>query len=203
MAENAAAAAARIPEEDLLRAQFYGLIAQLLLAPPPPDLLARIGALEGDDSEIGQSLGQLAQTARQVSPGAAAEEYQELFIGVARGELVPYGSYYLTGFLNEKPLARLRQDMARHGIVRAERVAEPEDHIGTLCEIMAGLITGEFGAPADLVAQRQFFHAHVASWAGRFFGDLETAQAARLYAPLGRLGRVFMDVEAVGFDMAA
>ena len=203
MAENAAAVAARIPEEDLLRAQFYWLIAQLLLAPPQPDLLARVGALEGDDSEIGQVLGQLAQIAREVSPGAAAEEYQELFIGVARGELVPYGSYYLTGFLNEKPLARLRQDMARHGIVRVERVAEPEDHIGTLFEIMAGLITGGFGAPAALSTQRDFFRAHIAPWAARFFTDLEAGRAARLYAPVGRLGRVLVGVEAAGFEMEA
>lgn len=203
MAERTAAFADSIPEEDLLRAQLYWLIARLLLAPPPAHFLARLGALEEDDSEIGQALGQLARAARHVSPDAAAEEYQELFIGVARGELVPYGSYYLTGFLNEKPLARLRQDMARLGIVRVERVAEPEDHIGTLFEIMAGLMTGEFGAPAALATQSDFFHAHVAPWAGRFFADLETAQAARLYAPVGRLGRVFIDVEAAGFDMEA
>jgi TorA maturation chaperone TorD len=201
MAENAAAVAAPIPEEDLLRAQFYWLIARLLLAPPQPDFLARIAALEEDNSEIGQALGQLARIAGHVSPDAAAEEYQALFIGVARGELVPYGSYYLTGFLNEKPLAKLRQDMARLGVARAEKVTEPEDHMGTLCEIMAGLIAGEFGAPADLAMQRRFFDAHIAPWAMRFFADLERAQAARLYAPVGRLGRAFMDVEATGFDM--
>lgn len=201
MAENAAAAAATIPEEDFLRAQFYWLIAQLLLAAPQPDLLARIAALEEDDSQIGQALGQLARIARDVSPDAAADEYQELFIGVARGELMPYGSYYLTGFLNEKPLAKLRQDMAQLGIARAEKIAEPEDHMGTLCEIMAGLITGEFGPPAELAAQRRFFDAHIAPWATRFFTDLEMAQAAKLYAPVGRLGRVFTEIEAVGFGM--
>lgn len=203
MAEIAALTAAEVSEEDFLRAQFYWLIARLLLAPPPADLLARLAALEEDDSEIGEALGQLARIARDVSPNAAAEEYQELFIGVARGELVPYGSYYLTGFLNEKPLAKLRQDMARLGIARAEKVAEPEDHMGTLCEIMAGLITGEFGTPADLATQRRFFHTHIASWAARFFADLEMAQAARLYASVGRLGRAFMGVEVVGFDMDA
>jgi TorA maturation chaperone TorD len=201
MAENATAVAAAIPEEDFLRAQLYWLIARLLLAPPPPDLLARVAALEEDDSEIGQALGQLARVARSASPGTVAEEYDQLFIGVARGELMPYGSYYLTGFLNEKPLARLRQDMARLGVARAEDVAEPEDHMGTLCEIMAGLITGEFDARADLATQRRFFHTHVSPWAGRFFADLEAAPIAKFYAPVGRLGRVFASVEAVGFDM--
>lgn len=203
MAEHTAAVAEPVPEEDLLRAQLYWLISRLLLAPPPGHLLARVAAMEGNESEIGQALGGLALAAGKATPAGVADEYQELFIGIARGELVPYGSYYLTGFLNEKPLARLRQDMARLGIARAERVAEPEDHMGTLCEIMAGLITGEFGAPADLAIQRRFFHDHIAPWAGRFFADLEAAQAARFYARLGRLGRVFLDVEAVGFDMAA
>lgn len=203
MADDAAAVAVTVPEEDLLRARLYWLLARLLLAPAPAPFLARIAAIEEDDSEIGRALGALAGAAGAIAPAAAAEEYQELFIGIARGELVPYGSYYLTGFLNEKPLAKLRQDMARLGIARAELVAEPEDHMGTLCEIMAGLITGEFGAPAGLAAQRQFFHAHIATWAARFFGDLETAQAARLYAPVGRLGRIFMDIEAVGFDMGS
>lgn len=201
MAENAAAVAPTIPEEDLLRAQFYWLIARLLLAPPPLDLLARVAALEEDGTPIGQALGQLAQIARDVSPEGAADEYQELFIGVARGELMPYGSYYLTGFLNEKPLAELRQDMAQLGIMRADEIAEPEDHMGTLCEIMAGLITGEFGAPAEIAVQRHFFDRHIAPWGARFFTDLEAAQAARLYAPVGRLGRIFVEVEAVGFDM--
>src|SRR3546814_4472832 len=102
-----------------------------------------------------------------------------------------------SGFLNEKPLAKLRQDMAQLGIARAEKIAEPEDHMGTLCEIMAGLITGEFGPPAELAAQRRFFDAHIAPWATRFFTDLEMAQAAKLYAPVGRLGRVFTEIEAV------
>ncbi len=201
MAESAAAIAATIPEEDFLRAQFYWLMARLLLAPPQPDFLARVAALQEDGSEMGRALGELARTAGDVSPGAAAEEYQELFIGVARGELVPYGSYYLTGFLNEKPLAKLRQDMARLGIARAEGVTEPEDHIGTLCEIMAGLIDGQFGPPGDLAEQRRFFAAHIAPWGLRFFGDLETAQAARFYRPVGRLGRAFMNVEVAGFEM--
>lgn len=201
MAEHAAAVSAAIPEEDFLRAQLYGLIARLLLAPPPAELLSRVAAIEGDESDIGQALGRVAEAARETSPEAATDEYQELFVGVARGELIPYGSYYLTGFLNEKPLAKLRQDMARLGLARHERVSEPEDHIGTLCEIMGGLITGEFGAPADLDTQRHFFDSHLAPWARRFFADLEAARCARFYVPVGRLGRVFMDVEAVGFDM--
>lgn len=201
MAEATAAAGIAVAEEDYLRAQFYWLIARLLLAPPTAETLNRTAALEGDDSEIGRALGALAAAARVTAPRAAADEYQELFIGIARGELVPYGSYYLTGFLNEKPLARLRQDMAQLGIARVETVHEPEDHAGTLFEIMAGLITGEFGAPADLAAQRRFFHVHLQPWIGRFFVDLESAGAARLYVPVGRLGRLFVKLEAAGFEM--
>lgn len=202
-AEGNASVAAAIPEEDLLRAQFYWLIARLLLAPPDQKMLTEAAGLGSDHTDIGRALGRLAECARDTTPGAAADEYHQLFIGIARGELVPYGSYYLTGVLNEKPLARLRQDMAELGIARAEKIAEPEDHIGTLFEIMAGLITGQFWAAADLAQQHRFFHAHIEPWAARFFSDLEAASAARFYAPVGRLGRLFVDVETLGFDIGS
>jgi TorA maturation chaperone TorD len=188
--------------EEWLRARQYQLLARFLAAPPEAGLLHLASGFESDDTEFGRALGDLADRAGQATPAAASREYHELFIGIGRGELVPYGSYYLTGFLNEKPLAKLRSDMARLGIARAEDVKEPEDHIAALCEMMAGLITGAFGAPLGLAEQRAFFNRHLAGWAPVFFRDLEQAKAAWLYAPIGRLGRAFMDIEKTAFAMA-
>ena len=190
MARGGASVAVAIAEEDVLRAQFYRFMARLLAAPPDEDLLRLAAGIQGDDTDIGRALNALARIAATATPEAAASEYQDLFIGMGRGELLPYGSYYLTGFLNEKPLARLRQDMAARGIARADEVKEPEDHIAALCEMMAGLIE-----------QRDFFQVHIAPWAGRFFEDLETAESAVLYGPVGTLGRLFMAIEATAFRM--
>jgi TorA maturation chaperone TorD len=190
-----------VPEEDHLRAQLYRLLASVLARPPGADGLAILGGLDGDGTDLGRALGTLARVARATSAHQADREYHALFIGVGRGELVPFGSYYLTGFLNERPLAVLRQDMARLGAVRSESVKEPEDHIAALCEVMAGMIEGTFAEPGDLTAQRQFYNAHIAGWAPRFFEDLEAAKASRLYAPIGMAGRLFMDIEATAFSM--
>ena len=192
-----------ITEEESLRAQCYRLLAASLVAPPEQEALERLSGLEGDEGALGQALTALGRAAHGVSPTTIAEEYHELFIGVGRGELLPYGSYYLVGFLFEKPLARLRQDMARLGIARVDGVPEPEDHIASLCEMMAGLIEGGFGAPADQATQREFFDANIGSWAGQFFADLEAAKSARFYIPVGAVGRVFMEIEATAFEMAA
>lgn len=192
-----------IAEEDALRAHVYALLARLLSGPPSAQLLEAVRGLSGDESEFGQTLNALATVAKRTTPEAANYEYHDLFIGIAQGELQPYGSYYLTGFLHEKPLAILRGDMARLGITRRENVPEPEDHIAALCEMMAGLITGAFGEPADIAEQRAFFDAHIGSWAPRFFENLEAAKAAVLYMPVGRLGRYFMRIESEAFAMAA
>jgi TorA maturation chaperone TorD len=191
----------QILPEERLRAHQYQLLARFLAAPPDAGLLELAATFTGDDTELGQAFGTLARLSARFTPEAAAEEYHELFIGVPRGELLPYASYYLTGFLYERPLAKLRVDMARLGIARADEVKEPEDHIAALCEMMAGLITGAFGPPLDLVGQRAFFDAHLAPWAERFFQDLEGARAATLYAPIGTLGRVFMGIEQAAFRM--
>ena len=131
--------------EDALRAQLYRLLSRLLAAPPDRRLLALIAGMTGDATALGRGITALAARAAEAAPEAVADEYTDLFIGVGRGELVPFASYYLTGFLNEKPLARLRGDMASLGIARADEVKEPEDHIAALCEMMAGLIEGAFG----------------------------------------------------------
>ena len=159
--------------------------------------------LRGDETPLGRGVRALAAAARGANLAQAEQEFFDLFIGVGQGELLPHGSYYLTGFLNEKPLATLRGDMAALGIARISQVKEPEDHIASLCEMMAGLITGAFGDPADLARQQEFFGRHIGNWAPRFFEDLEAARSAALYMPVGTIGKVFMAIESQAFEMAA
>ena len=192
-----------ISAEDRSRAQVYRLLAKFLQRPPSRNDLALAARLSGDETELGRAVNMLAELAGKVSASRLAEEYHDLFIGVGRGELVPFASYYLTGFLNEKPLARLRRDMSRLGIARKADISEPEDHIATICEVMAGLIDGEFGEPVSLPGQRAFFEAHFAGWAPYFFADLEGARASTFYAALGVLGRAFADIERAAFEMTA
>ncbi|MGI9423846.1 MAG: TorD/DmsD family molecular chaperone [Hyphomicrobiaceae bacterium] len=190
-----------IAEEDLLRAEFYSLLAKLLSAAPDSQQLASIGQLRGDDTTLGHAIEGLSRVAAGLGEGVVAEEYQSLFIGMGRGELLPYGSYYLTGFLHEKPLAKLRSDMAELGAVRADSVSEPEDHVACILEVMAGLITGRFGAPASVAKQKDFFDAHIASWMDVFFRDLAGASSSVLYAALAEVGSRFLDIETAAFAM--
>ncbi len=184
---------------DAARAQEYALLAALLRRAPNAALLKRIAKLRGDATPLGLAHVALAQAADAANPEKVGREFFDLFIGIGRGELLPYGSYYLTGFLNERPLARLREDLAALGIERAERQYEPEDHAAILCEIMAGLAGGEFPAPAE--AQRQIFDKHLAPWIGRFFADLAQAGSADFYRPVGALGRLFVEIETEAFAL--
>ncbi|MCE8538326.1 molecular chaperone TorD family protein [Ruegeria pomeroyi] len=192
-----------ISDEDRLRADFYNFLGLLLSAPPDQLLLDQIAGLSGDETDLGQAIGALARVARVTKPAAAEREFNALFIGLGRGELLPYASYYLTGFLNEKPLAQLRQDMAARAITRAPNVFEPEDNIASLMEMMAGMIVGRFSAPAPLADQRLFWSRHIGPWAGHFYSDLEGAEASVLYASVGSAGRVFMEIEREAFRMSA
>ena len=190
-----------VSEEDELRAQLYEFLATLLRVEPTDAVVKHVADLSGDDTSIGQASSTLAHLAQKMDGTSVRNEFVDLFIGVGRGELLPYCSYYLTGFLNEKPLAKLRQDMAAIGIARADGVKEPEDHIASLCDMMAGLIRGQFGRSFTLAEQASFFKKHLAPWAGLFFNDLESAKNAVFYAPVGSIGKVFMDIESKSFDM--
>lgn len=190
-----------IDEVEASRAALYRLLARFLAAPPDHAALEVARGLGDGESAIGRALAVLARVARATTPEQAADEYHELFIGIGRGELVPYASFYRTGFLNEKPLAELRDDLAALGVARAPNNPEPEDHIASLCEVMAGLVEGRFGS-GDLAEQQRFFERHIRPWAGRFFADLEAARAARLYQPLGTVGRLFLEIEEAGFALA-
>jgi TorA maturation chaperone TorD len=192
---------ADIDEVDVARAQEYALLAMLLMRAPDAALLSKLSALRADVSPLGLAHAALAEAAEATRVEKVEREYFDLFIGLGRGELMPYGSYYLTGFLHERPLARLRDDLARLGIARAEGMVEPEDHAGILCEIMSGLASRRLPAPPD--SDRLIFEKHMAPWIGRFFADLENAAAADFYRRLGTLGRVYMDIEAEAFDMPA
>lgn len=192
-----------VAEEDRLRADLYNFLGLLLAAPPQQITLEQATGLTGDASDLGQGIAAISRVARVTKPAAAEREFNKLFIGLGRGELLPYASYYLTGFLNEKPLAQLRSDMAARAITRAANVYEPEDNIASLMEMMAGLIVGRFGAPATLAEQRDFWNRHIGPWAGHFFSDLEGAKASVFYASVGTVGRVFMEIEKEAFRMTA
>jgi TorA maturation chaperone TorD len=190
-----------VDEVDAARAQEYALLATLLMRAPDTAFLSKISALRADASPLGLAHSALAAAAEKTTADKVEREFFDLFIGLGRGELMPYSSYYLTGFLHERPLARLRDDLAKMGIDRADGVVEPEDHAGILCEIMSGLASRTLPAPAG--SDHIIFSKHMAPWIGRFFTDLENATAADFYKRLGTLGRVYMDIEAEAFDLPA
>jgi len=198
---NMSAPIKALNSEDQMRADLYGLLGSILFLPPSSETLNTVKNLSGDESEIGKAFNTLAKMAQKSTLQDVKDEFDGLFIGMGRGELLPYGSYYLTGFLNEKPLAKLRNSMSDLGIERQEAVKEPEDHIGRLFEMMSGLIVGLYGEPAVLATQKQFFANHIEPWASHFFADLESAKLSRFYQPVGTIGRLFVGVEISAFSM--
>ena len=189
-----------LDDVDVGRAQEYALLATLLSRAPSDALLAQLARLRGEATPLELAHARLAQAASTIASVVVEREYFDLFLGLGRGELLPYASFYLTGFLNERPLSRLRQDLAALGIERAENNHEPEDHAATLCEIMAGLAGGCIPASRD--AQRLLFEKHIAPWMGRLFADMENAASANFYRPVGALGRLFLEIEAEAFTLA-
>jgi TorA maturation chaperone TorD len=190
-----------VSEIDSARAQEYALLAALLGRAPDADLLGRLAQLRGDATPLGVAHSALGQAAADITVEKIEGEYFNLFIGLGRGELLPYGSYYLTGFLHERPLARLRKDLNDLGVERAQGIAEPEDHIAILCEVMSGVVGGKF--PSEPGKDRELFDKHLRPWAGRFFADLEQAEGATFYRLVGTLGRTFVEIETEAFAMSA
>jgi TorA maturation chaperone TorD len=185
---------------DAGRAQEYALLATLLASAPSAALLEQIAQLKGDATALGRVHTALADAASIAVATEVEREYFDLFVGLGRGELLPYASYYLTGFLNERPLSRLRDDLAALGIERVENNFEPEDHAATLCEVMGGLAAARFPVSPD--TQRTFFEKHVSRWMGRLFADMEKAENARFYRSVGTLGRAFLEIESEAFTFA-
>ena len=183
-----------------LRIGAYTLVARLLRdAPDQPllDYLVEAGRNSDGRDEIATAMGSLASAAAACEPAAANEEFHDLFIGVGRGELVPFASWYLTGFLMEKPLSLLRTDLAELGFERQPEVREPEDHAAALAEVMAMLITDS----VEHASQQQFFDRHMSPWLLRFFTDLSQAKSASFYRAVGQFGSAFIKLENRYFSM--
>ncbi len=194
-------AAQQVAPEDESRAAIYAMLAMLLSTPPTAQQLSELGKLQGSETDFGQAIARLSKAARNTTVEQEDDAYHDLFIGLTRGKLLPYGSYYLTGFLHEKPLARLRNAMAQLGIEASPEEKDPEDHIASVLDMMGGLIRGDFGQPAPVAQQRVFFQEHVQSWAPYFFRDLEKVEDSELYAAIGAVGRVFLELEEAAFSM--
>jgi TorA maturation chaperone TorD len=187
--------------EDQLRADMYSFLANLLRAEPSAELVGQLTKLESDVSPIGKSIKTLSKLASSLDLPTIRDEYVRIFIGVGRGEILPFASYYLTGFLKDKPLAKLRNDMKEIGIELAENVKEPEDHIASLFDMMSGLILGKFSKKFSIGEQKEFFNKHLASWVDLLMRDIESSRIAVFYSPIGTIGREFMEIERSSFSM--
>ena len=192
-------------DEETARAEIYGLLSQLYYAAPPADLLAALRVAVTDAPAQGAFLEEpwreLVGVARSMTDAAVREEYDALFGGVGKPEIYLFGSHYLSGFLNEKPLARLRTALEELGLARDESMPETEDHIAYVCEVMRYLIAGDDVAVANLTKQRAFFTEHLQPWATDLCDAISAHPKARFYAVLADFTRSFLNVEAQGFDM--
>ncbi len=189
-------------EENTARASVYSLLGALLSAPPNSELLNRLSQLEDipdPDNDMARAWSELGIAARLAEKEAVRHEHYDLFIGLGRGELVPHASWYLTGFLHEQPLARLRDDLAALGFERRDDIHEPEDHAAALCETLAMMAANpdEFGFDAE----KKLFKDHIEPWMERFFSDLDSAKNADFYKSVGRFGGCFLSVESTYFSM--
>jgi TorA maturation chaperone TorD len=191
-------------DEETARSELYGLLALLYYAAPASELIAKM-RLSATGTAVGAFLEEpwrvLVGMACELSDAQIVAEYDVLFGGVGKPEVYLYGSHYLSGFLNEKPLARLRTDLERLGLTRDEAVSETEDHIACLCEVMRYLIAGEDRAAANLKQQKLFFSIHIQTWLMLLCDALEQHPKARFYAAVACLTRAFVSVEMQGFEM--
>ncbi|HEX4879188.1 MAG TPA: molecular chaperone TorD family protein [Limnobacter sp.] len=192
-----------IAGEDWARADFYGLLSHLFSGQVSNEFLARFKQINRSELDVTTPLGfEFAELLRVIARFDATQinqEFVDTFVGVGRPDVLPYGSYYIAGYTNEKPLVALRDDLARLGIVRDEKIVETEDHISFLCEVMRYLILAD-DPPFSFSEQRAFFHAHLATWYDNFTADIEAAASTDFYKTVGRLARVFFDVETQSFD---
>ncbi|MBT6457847.1 MAG: molecular chaperone [Gammaproteobacteria bacterium] len=190
-----------IDVEQEYRASAYSLIAALLRASPDEDLLNQLTGFtqdtQGDGDVLMVSMSMLGLSAKMHTATAIEDEFHDLFIGLGKGELVPYGSWYLTGFLMEKPLSDLRDDLNKLGFERSDSVTEPEDHAAALCEVISLMISNG----TELSIQKDFFLTHMECWMDKFFSDLANAESAIFYKALGRFGSAFIEFENEYFSM--
>jgi TorA maturation chaperone TorD len=191
--------------EELARAELYGLLARLWMAPPDAALLSQFRVAVTEAPEAGGLLEApwqaLVAALRRTTVEAAADEYDALFGGVGKPEVFLYGSFYLAGFLNEKPLAALRTDLAALGLTRDATRGETEDHLAYGCEVMRYLIAGDDIAVCNLEQQRRFFRGHLQTWVGDLCNAVEAQPRADIWRHVAQFTRVFLDIETQGFDL--
>ena len=192
-----------IAGEDWARADFYSLLSHLYAGNVTDEFLAKFREIDRDSLDITTPLGfefsELLRVVAQFNSKQINQEFVDNFIGIGRPEVMLYGSYFMSGYLNENPLVLLRDDLAKFGLTRDEALVETEDHIAFLCEVMRYLILAD-DPPVPFAEQRAFFHAYIASWYGRMADDIEAASDTDFYKTVGRLTRVFFDVETQSFD---
>ena len=189
--------------EETARADLYGLLAGLFYSPPSQELLSAIASAPSEGGGmLRDAWNALADACGQADANALREEYESLFIGVGKPELMLYGSYYLSGFLMEKPLAALRSDLFRLGLERPADVPESEDHIAMLCEVMRYLIAADDPLVANITAQKKFFGTHIQPWAMQMCDAIEAHPCAGFYRHVATLAKRFIEVETQAFDMA-
>ena len=192
-------------DEETARSELYGLLAVVFYASPAIELLAQIRVAATDTPAAGAFLEEpwrnFVGVARSMTDQAICDEYVALFGGVGKPEVYLYGSHFLSGFLNEKPLARLRTELMSLGLERSEVMSDTEDHFAYLCEVMRYLIAGDDVTVANLTRQREFFSTHMQPWVSLMCDDIQNNGKAKFYASLAELTRAFMGIEAQGFDM--
>lgn len=184
-----------LDEVSAARADTYALLAHLLWNPPDALLLRRLAVPTTGTGALADARRAIADAAATTDAATVEREHFALFTGLSGGELLPYASYYLTGFIHERPLAEVRSDMASLGLVRTEGLFEPEDHIAFLFEMMAGLIRGADMEPSQAIDDATFFRRHIQNWASRLFTDIERAETAKFYRTVARLGALLIDIE--------
>ena len=192
-------------DEETARSELYGLLALCYYAQPTTEFIANLRVAATETPAAGAFLEaswrDLVGVAREMTPEEIQSEYQALFGGIGKPEVYLYGSHFLSGFLNEKPLARLRTDLSALGLARDDAMSETEDHVAYLFEVMRFLIAGEDVAVSNLTQQQKFFSSHLQPWVLLMCDDLQAHPKARFYLALGALTRAFMGVETQGFDM--
>jgi TorA maturation chaperone TorD len=192
---------ADLDDIDLARARGYRLLAHVFAKPPTRALLDQVSGITGDASPLGMAWIALADAARETTDAAAGEEYFKLLVGVGRGEVLPYASFYLAGFLHERPLSAVRADLVRLGIERRVGNHDPEDNVATLFDAMAGMIDGTYAA--STADQDAFFATHIKTWVPRLFADIAVAPSAKFYRAVADVGSHWIDLETRAFAIAA
>lgn len=191
-----------LEQDQSLRIDIYLLIAQLLRESPSQELLDFLAEIELNQGShpMAVAWSTLKTAAQTADIATIEEEFQDLFIGVGRGEVVPFGSWHIAGALMEKPLSELRQSLAELGFERNENVKEPEDHMAALCEVMALIIESSFNDPkASLSIQQTFFNQHISPWFLSLTKQIKQSQSANFYRAVAALIESYLTLEQVSF----